>query len=158
MNNQRVDKDTKESEHSEQSTVVCTDLCKFVVLILQKRSLRNSKSLLVKVGIDAGGGFLKISMSLFEMDILVSANKVGLSKKFKHSGVKKVFLIAAVSNAPENDQNVKKLWLNLGLENLDRRFAIVTDLKLCNILLGMMPHSCCHFCYWCNLEKSDFRK
>ena len=72
--------------------------------------------------------------------------------------MKKVFLIAAVPHAPENDQNVKKPWLNLGLENLDRRFPIVTDLKLCNILLGMMLHSCCHLCYWCNLEKSDFRK
>ena len=48
MNYLRVDKDTKVSEHSEQSTVVCIDLGKFVVFILQKRSVRNSKSLLVK--------------------------------------------------------------------------------------------------------------
>ena len=52
MNYIRVDKDTNVSEYFEQSTVVCTDLCKCVVLILQKRSLGNSKSLLVKGGIN----------------------------------------------------------------------------------------------------------
>ena len=118
------------SERFEQSTVVCTDLCKFVDLVLQKRSLENSESLLVKVGIDGGGDFLKICLSVFDIDNLVSGNKVGLSKKFKDSVVKKVFLIAAVPDVPENYQNVKKLWLNLGLQNLDRRFTIATDLKL----------------------------
>ena len=121
MNKLTDDKHTNASEHSEQSTVVCTDLSKFFVLILQKRSLGNSKSLFVKIGIDGGGGFLKICLSVFEMDILVSGSKVGLSNKFKNSWVKKVFLIPAVPNVPENGQNVKKLWLNLGLQNLDRR-------------------------------------
>ena len=54
VNYLRVDKDTKLSEHFEQSTVDCTNLCKFVDFVLQKRSLENSKSLLVKVGIDGG--------------------------------------------------------------------------------------------------------
>ena len=97
------------SEHFEQSTIVCTDLCKFVDLVLQKTSLENSKSLLVKVGIDSGGGFLKICLSVFDMDNLVSGSKVGLSKKFKDSGLKKIFLVAAVPDVPENYQNVKKL-------------------------------------------------
>ena len=97
------------SEHFEQSTIVCTDLCKFVDLVLQKTSLENSKSLLVKVEIDSGGGFLKICLSVFDMDNLVSGSKVGLSKKFKDSGLKKIFLVAAVPDVPENYQNVKKL-------------------------------------------------
>ena len=42
------------------------------------------------------------------MDILVSGSKVGLSKKFKDSGLKKVLLNTAVPNVPKNDQNVKK--------------------------------------------------
>ena len=158
INYLRVDKDTKVIEHFEQSTVVYTDLCKFVDLVLQKRSLENSESLLVKVGIGGGGGLLKICLSVFDIDNLVSGNKVGLSKKFKDSGVKKVFLIATVPDVPENYQNVKKLWLNLGLQNLDRRFTIATDLKLRNILLGMMSHSSCHPCCWCDVEKSDLWK
>ena len=153
----KVDKDTKVSENFEQCTVVCNDLPKFVDLVLQKRSLENSESLLVKVGIDGGGGFLKICLSVFDMDNLVSGNKVGLSKKFKDSGIKKVFLIATVPDVSENYINVKKLWMNLGLQNLDRRFTIATDLKLCNMLLGMMSHSSCHPCCWCDVEKGDLR-
>ena len=34
----RVDKDTKVSEYFARYTVVCTDLCKFIYHILQKRS------------------------------------------------------------------------------------------------------------------------
>ena len=60
MNYVRVGKNTKVSKHFEQSTVVCTDLCNFFDLILQKRSLGNSKSLVIELGIDSGGGFLKI--------------------------------------------------------------------------------------------------
>ena len=95
---------------------------------------------------DGVGGFLKICLSIFDMDILVSGSKVGLSKKFKDSRAKKVFLIAAVPDVPEKDQNVKKQWLHLRLKNLDRRFTLATDLKLCNILIGMIRHSSCHSC------------
>ena len=45
---------------------------------------------------------IKICLSVFDMDNLVSGSKVGLSKKFKDSGVKGVFLVAAVPDAPEN--------------------------------------------------------
>ena len=58
----KVDKDMKVTEHFEQSTIVCTDICKFVDLVLQKKSLENNKSLLVKLGIDTGCGFLKICL------------------------------------------------------------------------------------------------
>ena len=49
-----VDKNTKVSENFKQFTVACRDLGRFVDLVLQKRSLENSKSLLVNVGIDNG--------------------------------------------------------------------------------------------------------
>ena len=80
----------------------------------------------------------KYACQFFDIYNLVSGNKVGLSKKFKDSGVKRVFLVAAVPYVPENYQNVKKLWLNLKFQNLDSRFTIPTDLNICNILLGMM--------------------
>ena len=66
--------------------------------------------------------------------------------------------IVPVPVVPENYQNVKKLWLNLGFQILDRRFTIATDLKLYNILLGMMSHSSCDPCCWCDVEKSDLQK
>ena len=62
INYLRVGKDTKLSEHFEQSNIVSTDLCKFVDPIFQKRSLENSESLPVKAGIGGEGGFLKICL------------------------------------------------------------------------------------------------
>ena len=109
--------------------------------------MESSKFLLVKVGIDGESCFLEICLSVFDMYNLVSDSKRVLPKKFKNSGVKNVFLIAANLDALENYQKVKKNWLNLGLLSLERRFITATDLKLCNILLGMMSHSSCQPCY-----------
>ena len=36
-----VHRDTKVKEHFEQSTVVRTDICKYFLLVLQKKSLEN---------------------------------------------------------------------------------------------------------------------
>ena len=106
------------SEHFEQSTIVCTDLCKFFDLVLQKRSLETSKSLLVKVGIDGGGGFIKIDLSDFDMENLLSSSKVGLSKKFKDSGLKKVFLVTAVPKCPWEFSKCKETGWILGCKIL----------------------------------------
>ena len=156
INYTRVDKQTKVSENFEQVTVVCKDLSKLVDLVVEERSLQDAKSLLVKIGMDGGGGFLKFCLGVFDIDNLVS-RKTGISKKFKDSGVKKIFLVATVPNVPENYENVKKLWMNMGLSNFDRRFTIATDLKLCNILVGLMTHSSCHPCCWCDVEKGKLK-
>ena len=154
----RLDKDTKVRENFEQATVVCNDIPRLVDLVLEKRSLENCHSPLIKISIDGGGGFLKFCMSIFDIDNLVSKNKTGLSKKFKDSGVKKVFLIAVAPDVPENYVNVKKIWINLGLHKLDRKFTIATDLKLCNILLGLMSHSSTHPCCWCDIKKGELKR
>ena len=121
-----VDKDTKVREHFKQATVLCNDLPLLVDLVLKKRSLEDCNSLLIKIGIDAGGDFLTFCMSVFDINNLVS----GLSKKFKDSGAKKTFLIVAVSDVPENFVKVKKFWINLELQKLGCKFTIATDLKL----------------------------
>ena len=41
----------------------------------------------------------------------------------------------------ENYYNVKRLWMEAGIDKLSRKFTIATDLKLYNILLGLMSHS-----------------
>ena len=46
-----------------------------------------------------------------------------------------------------------KLW-HKHLKN----YTIATDLKLCNVLLGMMSHSSCHPCAWCDTTKDNFHK
>ena len=46
--------------------------------------------------------------------------------------------------------------MNCGVEHL--RNYTVTDLKLCNILLGIMNHSSCHPCAWCKIAKEALHK
>ena len=68
------------------------------------------------------------------------------------------FLIVAVPDLPENYVNIKIGWINSGLQKLDCKLTIATDLKLCNILLGMMSHSISHPCCWCDIKKGDLRR
>ena len=89
---EKVNKETKVTEEFEQVTIVCSDLPNLVDVILKERSLEDCKSLLVKIGLDGGGGFLKFCLGVFDIENLV-CKTTGISKKFKGSGVKKIFLI-----------------------------------------------------------------
>ena len=46
----------------------------------------------------------------------------------------------------------------MGLDKLNYRFTIATDLKLCNILLGLMTHSSLHPCCWCDIDMHNLHK
>ena len=87
-----------------------------------------------------------------------SSSEKTLSKKFKDSGVKKVIILGIAPGVEELYNNVKKLWVNIGLHNLERPFTIATDLKLCNVLLGLMTHSSMHPCCWCDIDKNNLAK
>ena len=154
----RENKETKVSENFEQSTVMCNNVPDFIDVILRERLLEDKDSVLIRIGIDGGGGFLKICLSIFDINGPFSNVQSGVSNKFKESGVKKIFLIAIVPNVPENYVNAKKLWINLCLQNLDKRFPVATDLKLCNILLGLMSHSSMNSCCWCDIKKGNLNK
>ena len=102
------------------------------------RELNNEN---VLVELDGGGGFLEICLSTFDITSLATSNTgKGFAKRFKDSGVKNVMIIGITPDVPENDVNLKKLWKSIGLDRLQRSFTIATDLKLCNILLGLMSH------------------
>ena len=50
---------------------------------------------------------------------------------------------------------MKRLWLETRLDSLTRAYTIATDLKLCNVLLGLMSHSSSHPCCWCDVNKNN---
>ena len=76
--------------------------------------------------------------------------KTNCKKGLKTLGVKKAIIIAIVPHAQENYYNIKRLWLETAMDKFSRSFTIATDLKLCNILLGLMSHSATHPCCWCD--------
>ena len=46
----------------------------------------------------------------------------------------------------ENYANIKAIWDKLDINQIDRPYKIAADLKMANILFGLMSHSSCHPC------------
>ena len=136
--------------------VTCSDLPSLIDEVRRERQ-RDKDSVLIKISIDGGGGFLKICTSVFDINDPIPKVGGGLTKKFLESGVKKVLIIGIAPDVNEYYVNVKRLWLNSGVDKL-RGYTIATDLKLCNVLLGLMSHSSCHPCAWCDFDKDNLHK
>ena len=143
------------AENYDEGVIVTKSLSEFIDDIILRRKL-NEESVLVRVGLDGGGGFFKVCLSIFDLNVSSLPLKNECAKKFRDSGVKKVFIIGISPNVEKNYVNAKKLWLKIGLHNLQRKFTIATDLKLCNILVGLMSHSSTHPCCWYDVFTQSF--
>lgn len=145
-------KTKKEEVMSVEDLVFCNDLKGLIQHIVTARNLYEYH---LKFGIDGGGGFLKICMSVQSTNaetLNVSYKTSKNLKNFKDSGVKGVFLIALVT-VQENYFNVSKIWEILGINSfLD---TIATDLKLGNIMTGLMSHSSTYPCTWCDAPSKN---
>ena len=80
--------------------------------------IKAPNSVLIKIGIDGSGGFLKICHSVFDIDDPIPKINGALSKTFLESGVKKIFIIGLVPHVSEDYVNIKQLWMNCGVEHL----------------------------------------
>ena len=148
----RVDKEDQVAKNVEVPTIVCSDLPGLIEKVMEEREREDSESILIKISIDGGGGFLKFCTSIFDIEDPSPRMNTGMSRKFLESGVKRVLIIGLAPNVSEDYVNVKRIWLDCGIDKL-RKYTIATDLKLCNVLLGMMNHSSCHPCAWCDVKK-----
>lgn len=146
-----IKKDNNTIVHTPRWTVICTDVRGFITSVCEIRRYHTNDNILVKIGIDGGRGFLKMCLSVFP---LISAQE-SHCKVFKSSGVKCIFLLAIAPEVQENYENLLKLWTSLSLHNLETEFTIATDLKLCNLLLGLQAHGATHPCCWCNSTKGN---
>ena len=149
---------TKYSERFYQHVIIVNDISGFVDHIVQQRNL-NNESIVVRIGLDGGGGFFKVCLSVYDLDAEEEPPVVKtLSKNYIDTGVKKVFIIGITPDVPEKYANVKKVCTSIGLSSLNRKFSIATDLKLCNILLGLMSHASRYPCCWCDIDKNNLDK
>ena len=117
---------SKKTENFDQHVVVTNDIPTFIDKVLEVRSLDRSKCL-VKVGMDGGGGFFKICLSIFNLMMRDDESKGvrGLGKKFVDSGVKKFFIITIAPKTPENFFNLEKLWVVSGIDTLTWDYSIL---------------------------------
>ena len=145
--------------------VMCTDVIALIEDIKSKRCHESEDAISFKVGIDGGGGCLKVCLNVIdEREILHEGTgdcrqsfKCGIAeKRMKTTSVNKLIVIALAPDIPENYENVSKLWSCLHLNSLfneKENVRIAADLKLCNIIIGLMSHSCQHPCTWCDIAR-----
>ena len=81
-------KGKKITENFHQHVIVTNAISSFIDEVMQSRGL-DASTTLIRIGLDGGGGFLKICFSLFDLYASESKSTKTLSKKFKDSGVKK---------------------------------------------------------------------
>ena len=129
---------TKEKRKFFEHTIICKDVNHLISEIIRHRH-PESCSVMIRLGLDGGRGFLKFCLNVFNVDDPVSKCSE-IAKKFKDSGVKKALILAISQGVQENYQNLKKMWIKLGLRSMAYPFTIATDMKLINILLGMQNH------------------
>lgn len=129
-------------------------------LIEYVKDVRQMNEVHLKFGIDGGGGFLNVCLTIQPVDEDDKENRrqsygEGVAaKKFKYSGVKKLLLIGLAEFSQENYDNVERLWSILKIQEFQDA-TIATDLKLGNILVGLMAHSSCFPCTWCTAERDS---
>ncbi len=149
----------------EKDIVVVKDPTEFVNYVKEERGRERVR---VKVGIDGGGGavgFLKACMGVIGDDEPRSPTASPLAQKppvpiggdrFKETGVKKLMIVGIGQGIPENHENMRTFMTELQLRSL--AFCLATDLKLSNILAGLMSHASSYPCTWCEASKSNIQK
>lgn len=134
-------------------TVLCKDILGLLEMIIDERNYDRSK-IFIKIGADGGGGFLKVCMNICFLESQTVEKKKNL---FKEGGVKKLIIIAIASDVQENYSNMQliceKLKLNDITELLPYKLIIANDLKMSNIMNGLMSHSSSHPCTWCDIHQ-----
>lgn len=137
--------------------IYCRDIEGFCELVKYTRGYEDFH---LKFGIDGGGGFLKITLSVqkLEDDTQQPRRRQRYSdgvaaNKMKDTGVKKLFLVGLAPDTQENFENVSTMWSFLKIHEFDG--TVATDLKLANILIGIMSHSSNYPCTWCMAIKGE---
>lgn len=128
--------------------IFCTNVREFLHRILKERGWEIN-DIKLRLSIDEGRSFLKVSASIFHKDHQIEETDL---QPFKSTGVKRTFLLA-ISTMKEDYESISillaKLCLDQQLEGVDFFFA--QDLKCFNIALGLGAHRStfpCLFCHW----------
>ena len=124
------------------------DLNHFLSKILAMRSLEQHH-LLVKMQIDKGQGLLKFCMSI--VDLLEDEQEV----EYKSSGVRKVFVVAAVPKMGESYKVLQQTLTKINFWDISLQWVFSNDLKMSNLLCGIQPHSASFPCHVCYAPKDD---
>ena len=102
---------------------------------------------------DGGGDHFKVSMSMMQP----KGTRRHAKKKYKDTGVKEMIPIAIIAGVEEEYHIVKEILdrININIKKNGGVFAM--DIKLINIVLGIMSASSSYPCPYCEIFH-DFRE
>ena len=148
-----------QGEEFEQTMVYCHDVDSFIEDVAALRN-KTVQDLCDKVGLDCGQGQLLMTLTMYDPGDLLPGKEqvrntrksgIGHSVRFKEIGVKKVMILACAPKVPENVFNTQVFIEKVGLHRLPYTFT--GDLKLLNIVAGIMSGSAKHPCVYCDVER-----
>ena len=106
--------------------------------IIQERDMTSEK---VKVNVEMDSGQQRMLVVLQIGD--------GIAKAVKDASTKRAIIIAFVDDIPESYQNLSIIHNKLKIHLIPHHYKIISDLKLYNIILGLMECGSRHGCYIC---------
>ena len=159
--------------HKKKPIVFCKDKEQFIAFVAHWRRVKNP---LLKIMIDGGGSFLKVSLSVIDVavrfeeesrvntDFLMeevknekkrSSYKDGVAPKANlDTSVKKVFVLAIAPEVPERYENLKTVLGKIGMESMNKDEVALMDLKASLPALGISPsHRAIHCCILCEWDR-----
>ena len=164
-----MDMDVKvngESARKQMPVILCNRLGDIVNKVMQERDV-NSESHLLKIGIDGGGGMLKVCLTICKKHLPreqaeCTADKRfcyqdGVGKRsFSSGGVRQLLIVGLAPDVSETYHNVQTLLETLDTASIS--FVLAADMKMVNIICGIQsPSGSTYPCPWCETGKDHFR-
>ena len=128
-------------------------------IVQQERGISIEHSDL-KIGLDAGGEFLKVCLNVLTDEGVPARKRLrfedGISpKKFRSTSVRKLLILAIVPGIKENYENVANVLMLLNFHDIPTSPTVryTADLKMINLLLGLMSAASRFPCSWCDMNR-----
>ena len=149
----------KKLGESEVPVIFCNDIEECLNIVQKERGIDIENSDL-KVGLDAGGGFLKVCLNVLTDEEVPARKRLhfedGISpKKFRSTSVRKLIILAIVPGIKENYENVANVLTVLNFHDIPSNPTVryAADLKMINLLLGLMSAASRFPCSWCDMNR-----
>ena len=145
---------SEQKGYQDRILVTVKDIDTFVKYILNQRDL-DPHDHIVRIGLDGGGTFLKLCLSIFKKQDNVQLphkrHQRSVQSPFLDTGVKKSFIIGIVQSVFENYENIQKIFSHIkNFESI--KYHICNDLKATSIILGIQNASSKHPCPFCVVD------
>ena len=139
--------------------VYCCDLVGFVETLAYLRGY-NFTDMAQKIGMDSGKGHLRMVLTMYDDEDLLHTTKdrvtraegIGSGSSYRLTGRRRIMILASAPKVPENYFNCSIFINKVNINSLV--FTFTGDLKLYNIIGGLMSSSCrcpciyCEVCFW----------